>query len=143
MFSQMDQRRGGGHARATVVQYFSSDITKHLTGTFHDDQVRRDMFSAASEVAYLSGWMAFDNSEHATAQQCFSVATKLAAEAGDAPMAGYILRAMAHQAVDLGHPSRALKIANASVDGSRYAEASPRERALLGVVHARALARPR
>lgn len=140
MFSRMDQRRGGGHARAAVVQYLSSDVAKHLTGTFQGDQVRRDMFSAASELAYLSGWMAFDNNEHATAQQYFSVATKLAAEADDAPMAGHILRAMAHQAVDLEHPTRALQIANASVEGARYSEAVPRERALLGVVHARAFA---
>jgi hypothetical protein len=27
-------------------------------------QVRREMFSAASELAYLSGWMAFDDAEH-------------------------------------------------------------------------------
>ncbi len=140
MFSRMDQRRGGGHARAAVVQYLSSDVTRHLTGTFADNEVRRGMFSSAGELAYLSGWMAFDNNEHATAQQYFRVATKLAAEADDAPMAGHILRAMAHQAVDLGHPSRALQIATASVDGARYIEATHRERALLGVVHARAFA---
>ena len=61
------------------------------------------MFSAASELAYLSGWMAFDNAEHSIAQHYFSVAVKLAAEADDPPMAGHVLRAMAHQAVDLGH----------------------------------------
>jgi hypothetical protein len=46
---------------------------------------------------------------------------------------------MAHQAVDLGHPQKAAELASASIDGERYAAASPRERALLGVVHARAL----
>jgi hypothetical protein len=43
------------------------------------------MFSAASELAYLSGWMAFDNAEHSIAQHYFSVAVKLAAEADDPP----------------------------------------------------------
>ena len=97
------------------------------------------MFSAASELAYLSGWMAFDNAEHAIAQHYFSVAVKLAAEADDPPMAGHVLRAMAHQAVDLGHFRQGLDLAAASMDGKRYLLASPRERALFGVVYARAL----
>lgn len=84
--------------------------------------------------------MAFDGGQHATAQRYFAEAVKLAAEAGDPPMAAHVLRAMAHQAIDLGHHQQALNLAAASVDGDRYTLASPRERALLGVVHARSLA---
>ena len=47
--------------------------------------------------------------------------------------------AMAHQAVDLGHLHPGLDLAAASMDGRRYLLASPRERALFGVVYARAL----
>lgn len=47
---------------------------------------------------------------------------------------------MAHQAIDVGQPYRAIELANASLDGDRYARACPRERALLGVIRARALA---
>lgn len=140
MFSRVDQRRGGGHARTAVVQYLTSDVAGYLRGSFPDDHVRRAMFAAAGELAYLSGWMAFDNAEHPTALAYFRLAVKLAAEADDPPMAGHVLRAMAHQAVDLGHPKLALDLATASIDGDRYSLASPRERALLGVVHARALA---
>ncbi|UCM91189.1 Tat pathway signal protein [Streptomyces marincola] len=139
-FSRADQRHGGGHARTAVVQYLTSDVAPRLGGTFTDDHVRQDMFSAASELAYLSGWMAFDNAEHAAAQRYFTLSLSLAAEADDAPMAGHVLRAMAHQAVELGHPGHAVRLARASVDGQRYTRAAPRERALLGVVHARALA---
>ncbi|MGY4973153.1 Tat pathway signal protein [Streptomyces nigrescens] len=140
MFSRIDQRHGGGHARTAVVQYLTTDVAAYLNGHFADDHVRREMFSAAGELAYLSGWMAFDNAQHALAQRYFTTAVSLAAQADDAPMAGHVLRAMAHQAVDLGHPGHALNVAVASVDGARYALATPRERALLGVVHARALA---
>jgi len=140
IFSRVDQRRGGGHARTAVVQYLTSDVATHLRGRFSDDGVRREMFSAASELAYLSGWMAFDNAEQACAQKYFSVAVRLAAEADDAPMAGHVLRAMAHQAIDLGHRQQAAALAAASMEGRRYASASPRERALLGVVYARSLA---
>jgi tetratricopeptide (TPR) repeat protein len=140
IFSKVDQRRGGGHARTAVAQYLTTDVSAFLNAAFPDRTVRQDLFSAASELAYLCGWMAFDNSEHAIAQHYFAVALKLAAEADDPPMAGHILRAMAHQAVDLGHHTQALELATASVDGQRYTAAAPRERALLGVVHARALA---
>jgi hypothetical protein len=140
LFSRVDQRRGGGHARTAVVQYLTSDVAGFLHGRFTDNHTRRDMFSAASELAYLSGWMAFDNAEHATAQQYFNLSMKLAAEADDPAMAGHTLRAMAHQAIDLGHYQQALQLSTASVEGVRNAAASPREKALIGVVHARALA---
>jgi hypothetical protein len=140
MFSKLDQHYGGGHGRMALVQYLTLEVPGFLRGCYADDAVRREMFTAASELAYVCGWMAFDNAEQRTAQQWFEIATKLAAEADDAPMAGHILRAMAHQAVDLGHYGPGLELAAASVEGNRYALASPRERALLGVVHARALA---
>jgi hypothetical protein len=101
-FSRSDQRRGGGHGRKALVQYLQSDVADLLQGTFPNDQVRRDMFSAAAELTYLSGWMAFDNGEHALAEEYFEVAVKLAARAGNPPLTGHILRAMAHQAIDLG-----------------------------------------
>ncbi|MFJ6212161.1 Tat pathway signal protein [Streptomyces sp. NPDC092296] len=140
VFSRVDQRRGGGHVRTAVVQYLTSDVAGYLRGSFPDDRVRREMFSTASELSYLAGWMAFDNGEHSVAQHYFTAAVKLAAEADDPPMAGHVLRAMSHQALDLGHPRQALDLAAASVEGRRYTLAGPRERALLGVVHARALA---
>jgi hypothetical protein len=93
-FSRMDQQRGGGHGRRAVVQYLRSDVAPLLQGTFADEDVRRDMFSAAAELAYLSGWMAFDNSQHATAQRYFTLAVQLAATADDRPLTGHILRAM-------------------------------------------------
>jgi hypothetical protein len=139
IFSRVDQRRGGGHARTALVQYLTSDVVTYLRGSYLDERVRTDMFSVASELAYLSGWMAFDNAEHSIAQRYFSIAVKLAAEADDPPMAGHVLRAMAHQAVDLGHFRQGLELATASMEGKRYRMASPRERALVGVVHARAL----
>ena len=139
-FSRMDQRRGGGHGRRAVDEYLCHEVHGFLRGRFADDVTRRAMFTASAELAYVSGWMAFDNSEHAVALRRFATAVKLAARSGDAPLTGHILRAMAHQALDLGFRREALKIAQVSVHGERYAAATPRERALLGVVHARTLA---
>jgi hypothetical protein len=67
-FSRMDQQRGGGHGRKALVQYLQTDVAAFLRGTFPDERVRCAMFSAAGELAYLSGWMAFDNAEHALGQ---------------------------------------------------------------------------
>jgi hypothetical protein len=140
MFSRVDQRRGGGHARSAVVQYLTSDVAPYLHGSFPEEAVRKELFSASSELAYLAGWMAFDTGDHAIAQRYFTTAVQLAAEADNPPMAGYVLRAMAHQAIDRGHPREALDLASAAITGERYSRASPRERALIGVVHARCLA---
>ncbi|MBW1603769.1 Tat pathway signal protein [Streptomyces sp. JJ66] len=138
LLSRVDQRRGGGHGRSAVVGYLATDVARYLHGTFVNESVRRGMYSAAGELAYLAGWMAFDNGQHGIAQRYLTLGVKFAAESSDGPLAGHILRALAHQAVDLGHPRQARHLATASVDGDRYAHASPRERSLLGIVHARA-----
>ncbi|WP_328719585.1 Tat pathway signal protein [Streptomyces sp. NBC_00247] len=139
-FSAVDQRRGGGHGRTALVQYLRTDVRDLLHGRYTHERVRRDMESAAAELSYLSGWMAFDSGENPLAQRYFVLALQLADQAGDHPLGGHILRAMAHQALDMGHFDNALALAEASVADRRYTEATPRERALLGVVHARALA---
>ncbi|WP_372412667.1 Tat pathway signal protein [Streptomyces luteireticuli] len=139
-FSLRDQRRGGGHGRLAVVAYLHTDVAQCLSGRYPNETVQREMLSVVGELTYLSGWMGFDACEHTIAQQYFTLATKLAAEADDPTLAAHILRAMAHQAVYLGHHQQALDLAEASVERHRYTLASPRERALLGVVHGRALA---
>ncbi|MFI0742779.1 Tat pathway signal protein [Streptomyces sp. NPDC021100] len=139
-FSRRDQRRGGADGRAALVAYLRTDIATYLSGRFTTEQVRQKMFTAAGEMTYLAGWTAFDASEHGLAQRYFTLALRLAAEADDAPLAGHILRAMAHQAVDLQHTRAAVDLADASLQQGRYTQASAREKALLGVVHARGLA---
>jgi tetratricopeptide (TPR) repeat protein len=139
-FSRRDQKRGGRAGRTALVAYLRSEVAELLSGRFPTEGLRRDMTSAAAELAYLAGWTAFDAGEHPLAQRWLTIATKLAEEAGDAPLAGHVLRAMAHQAVDLGKPQEAVRLAEASLASRRYAQACWRERSLLGVVQARGLA---
>jgi hypothetical protein len=140
LYSKLDQRRGGGHARGALIEYLTSEVANDLTGRFTDDQTRDEMFSAASEAAYVGAWTAFDNYEHVLAQRYFHVSLKLAAEANDPALEGHVLRAMAHQAIELGHFNAGLDLATRSIAGERYTRACPRERALIGVVYAKALA---
>lgn len=139
-FSNRDQRLGGRAGRAALGTYLRTDVADYLAGRCPDEQIRRDLVSAAGEIVYVAGWMDFDSGAHARAQANFRLALALSAEAGDGALASHILRAAAHQAVDLGHPGRALEYAEASMARSRYGAASHREKSLLGVVHARALA---
>ncbi|OEJ56718.1 Tat pathway signal protein [Streptomyces agglomeratus] len=140
IFSRRDQKRGGRAGRTALVAYLRTDVAELLSGRFPTEEIRRSMTSAAAELAYLAGWTAFDGGEHSLAQRWLTIATKLAEEAADAPLAGHVLRAMAHQAVDLGKPQEAVRFAEASLSSRRYAQACWRERSLLGVVHARGLA---
>jgi hypothetical protein len=140
VFSRRDQKRGGRAGRTALVAYLRSDVTELLGGRFQSEHVRRAMVSAAAELAYLAGWTAFDGREHPLALRWLQEAVALAEEAGDAALAGHALRAMAHQAVDLGHPQESVRLAEASMAGRRYTQACPRERSLFAVVHARGLA---
>jgi len=141
LFSRSDQRRGGGHGRSAVAHYLTSEVVGgYLRGRFADDRLRGAMFGAAGELAYLVGWMAFDDADHAIARQSFALALDLADEGDDPALSGHILRAMAHQSIDVGRLDQATTFASLSVDSRRRSSASSRERALIGVVHARSLA---
>jgi tetratricopeptide (TPR) repeat protein len=139
-YSARDQQRGGASGRSALAGHLRDEAVPLLGSTFATEQMRRDTYSAVAEMTYLAGWMAFDASEHRTAQRYLTLAARIAAEAGDGPLGGHILRALAHQAVDLGLPRQALALAEASMTRDRYGQASRREKALLAIVHARALA---
>ncbi|MFF2941211.1 Tat pathway signal protein [Streptomyces niveus] len=137
-YSARDQQRGGASGRSALAGHLRDEAVPLLGSRFRTEQHRWDTYSAVAEMTYLAGWMAFDASEHRTAQRYLTLAARIAAEAGDGPLGGHILRALAHQAVDLGHPRRALALADASMSRDRYGQASHREKALLAIVHARA-----
>lgn len=139
-FARADQKHGGGSALSDVTDYLMGDVQRMVGGRFANDAVRSAMFSAAAEVAYVAGWMAFDDARQSQARRMLTTSVRLADEAGDPALAGHALRALAHQAIELGKAGDALSLAEASVESDRYRAACPRERALFGVVHARALA---
>jgi tetratricopeptide (TPR) repeat protein len=139
-YSARDQQRGGASGRSALAGHLRDQAVPLLGSRFRTEQLRRDTYSAVAEMTYLAGWMAFDASEHRTAQRYLTLAARIAAEAGDGPLGGHILRALAHQAVDLGHPRRARDLADASMAPAHYGQAGHREKALLAIVHARALA---
>ncbi|MDB5910576.1 MAG: regulator [Massilia sp.] len=118
LFMQMDFQFGGGHARAALAQYFERDVCPLLNGRFADP-VGRDLFSAASEVAQLLGWTAYDIGRHGLAQRYLIQALRLAQAADDRMMGGRILSNMSHQATYLGNFAQAAQLARAAQEGSK------------------------
>ena len=141
-FSQADERFGGGHARLAIVAYLTADVAGYLRGSFSNDEDRSAMFSAAAELTYLAGWKAFDSAQHGVAQRYYVNALRLANEADDRALGGFILRAMAHQAVDLGHGQACLRLAESALEWSRE-NATHGASALFTVVKARGYAAQR
>ncbi|MEU5133364.1 tetratricopeptide repeat protein [Streptomyces californicus] len=92
---------GGGHARHLVVRYLTEDVARWLNGTYNET-TGRALYSAASQLVHLAGWMAQDEGNQGMAQQYYGHAHALAAEAGDPESSATALRGLAVQAIDLG-----------------------------------------
>ncbi|MEU4120040.1 tetratricopeptide repeat protein [Kitasatospora sp. NPDC028055] len=135
--SDLDDQFGGRMARPmaasflvnTIAPYLQADATEH---------VREAMLSAAADHCYLTGYMAMDERHDALAQRYYMKALELAGHAGDHLTYCTTLRGMSVQAVDLGHGSTALRLADAASAASP--QAGPRMRAFLAGQQAHALA---
>lgn len=117
-FSTADDLFGGGHARPTVLAYLIHEVTPLLHGT--TGKARPELFAAASQMTYLAAFMASDAGDAAgLAQRYYIQAVRLADEAGDPTAKATALRGLATQAVELGHPARAVDLAEAAASALR------------------------
>lgn len=139
MFTAIDERHGGQHGRAAVVQYLTSDVTRLCRASFAGQADKAAMLSAAAEVAYLCGWKANDAGEHGLAQRYYLQGFALTKEAGDDLHQAFILRIMAHNGMDLRRPEATLDLAETALRGVR-GRVDPSAEAIFSVTLARALA---
>ena len=122
-----------------VTPLLGPAVASLLRGTYND-KVGSALLTAAAEMTLFAGWTAFDTEHHGQAQHYYGQALKLA-KAADDPLAGaHVLSTMAHQAIHLNKPEKALLLARAAVEAGRRAQASPQVMALLHVREARAAA---
>ncbi|MDB1090173.1 tetratricopeptide repeat protein [Streptomyces sp. ACA25] len=110
---------GGGHARHLAVRYLTEDVATWLHGDYRAE-VGKKLFTAAAELVHLAGWMAGDEGNQGLSQHYYAHSYRLAAEAGHAEVAATALRGMAVQAIDLGHPAAAMRLAEACVHRARH-----------------------
>lgn len=129
-FRDIDNRSGGGHAHALAAAYLDTAVTPMLRGGSYTEAVGRLLFGAASQLAALAAWTAYDNGSK-RAEHYFARSLELAAAAGDDAFTGEVLAARSHRAIHLGHPDRAVELARAA----RHASCAAGVPALLAEAH--------
>ncbi|MFB6945310.1 hypothetical protein ACFCZY_14730 [Streptomyces sp. NPDC056237] len=114
---------GGGHARPMAAAFLVNTVAPYLRAQA-TEPVRNDMLSAASDLTYLTGWMAMYEREHGLGQQYYVKALNLAKAAGAHVTYCRTLRGMSLQASNLRHGQTALKLADSAAEAAP--KASPR-----------------
>ncbi|MFD3676051.1 tol-pal system YbgF family protein [Streptomyces sp. NPDC058613] len=135
--SDIDDQFGGRTARPMAAAYMVNTVTPYLRADA-PESVRKAMMAAASDLSYLTGYMAVDEGVHGMAQRYYVKALELAGASEDHLTYCTTLRGMSVQAVDLGHGSEALRLADAASAASP--QAGPRMRAFLAGQQAHAAA---
>jgi hypothetical protein len=72
-FRDIDNRSGGGHAHALAAAYLDTAVTPMLRGGSYTEADGRLLFGAASQLAALAAWTAYDNGSK-RAEHYFAVA---------------------------------------------------------------------
>ncbi|SEG55763.1 hypothetical protein SAMN05216223_106228 [Actinacidiphila yanglinensis] len=119
---------GGGHARPMAAAFLVNTVSPYLRADA-TSAVRANMLSAASDLVYLTGWMAMYEREHGLGQRYYVKALSLAGAAEDHVTYCRTLRGMSLQAGNLGYGSKALGLADAAAEASP--KAGPRLHAFL------------
>lgn len=119
---------GGAHARPMAAAFLVNTVGPYLKASA-GEQVKSDMLAAASDLVYLTGWMAMYEKAHGLGQQYYVQALNLAAAAKDHVTYCRTLRGMALQASNLGYGTKALELADSAAEAAPAA--GPRLQAFL------------
>ena len=114
-YSRADHAFGGGHSRQALAQHLSTAIAP-LLGLPAPADIRRDLLGSAAKLAYLCGFMHFDDALNASAQRYYRISLRLADEADDRVGYATALRGLSTQAESLGHHALSAQLAQAAVD---------------------------
>jgi tetratricopeptide (TPR) repeat protein len=119
---------GGAHARPMAAAFLVNTVVPWLRAEA-TTTVQRDVWAAASDLVYLTGWMAMCERDHGTAQDYYVKALKLASRADDHVTYCRTLRGMSLQASNLGYGPLALQLADSAAEAAP--KAGPRLKAFL------------
>jgi hypothetical protein len=119
VFSEMDFSFGGGRALPALRGYLGTDVASWLRAPATPAAQGR-LHSAAARLAYLAGWMCFDDNIHGASQRYYRAAARLAAVGGDAGCYAAALRGLSVQAHYLGHHHLAQDLAEAAMRESSH-----------------------
>lgn len=110
VFAAGDAAFGGGHGRSALARYLAGDLGLRLRHSA-SPAVRQGLLTVTADLAYLCGFMCFDEEQHGRAQQYYAAALRLATQNEDPVGYSVALRAMSVQASTLGHAREAVHLA--------------------------------
>ncbi|MFE5538108.1 tetratricopeptide repeat protein [Streptomyces sp. NPDC056492] len=110
-FRSADDRLGGGHGLTTVTAYLTDTVVPMPGSRFPSDSLRRNAFGAAATLACLVGWKHHDLGREGAAQRYYLLGFQLACESDPHGHGAWMMRALTHQALDLGHPGSCIGLA--------------------------------
>ncbi|MEV4501031.1 sporulation protein [Streptomyces klenkii] len=137
MFMELDFQFGGGHGHKALRHYFRHEVLPLLSASY-SEKVGTALFSAASEIAQLLGWTAYDSGNHRLAHRYLTATLRLSQFTDDRMFGGRILANLSHQANYLGNYAQSAQLARAALEGAR-GRATPRAMAMFASMEARAL----
>ncbi len=108
---------GAGHARPMAAAFLVNTVGPWLKAQA-SEPVKRDMLAAASDLTYLTGWMAMYEKAHGLGQKYYVQALKLADEASDHVTYCRTLRGMSLQASNLRHGRMSLELADSAAEAA-------------------------
>lgn len=111
---------GAGHARPMAAAFLVNTVGPWLKAEAAAP-VRKSLLAAASDLVYLTGWMAMYERQHRLGQDYYVSALKLAGEAEDHVTYCRTLRGMSLQASNLGYGRRALELADSAAEAAPVA----------------------
>ncbi|MEU5685676.1 hypothetical protein DEJ48_23610 [Streptomyces venezuelae] len=108
---------GAGHARPIAAAYLVNTVAPWLRSEA-TGQVGNDMKAAASDLTYLTGWMAMYEKDHVAAQRWYLKALDLADEADDHVTYCRTLRGMSLQMTSLRYGQKGLEYADSAAEAA-------------------------
>ncbi|MEU0689401.1 tetratricopeptide repeat protein [Streptomyces uncialis] len=127
-FSDLDYQFGGRNTRPVAAAFLVNTVAPYLAAE-GSDSVRNRMLSAASDLCYLTGYMAVDEGQQGLGQKYYLKAMELARSADDRNAYSLALHGMSSQALQLGHHRTALRLTSAAMADASQIE--PNMRAFL------------
>jgi hypothetical protein len=103
-FAQADSLFGGAEALPSLGAYITQVVVPMLRA--RSGNRAPDLFTAASDLAYIGGWMSTDAGQAGLAQRYYVLAARLADEAGDRSSRATALRGLALHAIEMGIPAK-------------------------------------
>lgn len=111
-FRAADRQLGGGRLYPMVVRFIQTEVAPQLVGHQHPPSA---VFSAASSLTDMAGWLAYDDERGDLAGQHFVQAFGLATAAGDQALSAQALVSQSHLALEDDRPRDAVRLAEAGL----------------------------